>query len=248
MLASNAFAEASQALLNETDRDARWSRLAGFTEMLGLGVMNYAYVDAALKDDPVLQGQIAHTTMSPDFIAHFAERNYVTTDAMARYLQCGGVRPVLFDVEAHTPDLDHALDVVDAGLRGGLFIPLPGAALDGRSAVAGLSVGAAAAPRDSHEIARHYGAELVTLIHLFHALSAGDYLSNMLGLANLTSRERDCLSWTARGDRVSQIAHRLKLAEITVAKHLAAARRKLGARNMPEAVARGLLLRQITLA
>lgn len=248
MLADTAFVDAAQELLIQPDRDARWRSLTTFMEKIGLGVMNYAYVDAALRDDPDLQGRVAHTTLPKSFIDHFADRNYASTDAMARYLSAGGVRPVLFDVEAHTQDRDHALDVVAAGLKGGFFIPLPGATLDGRTAVAGLSAGSAAAPKATHRTAREHGGNLVALAHLFHALSASDYLAEMLGCANLTARERDCLSWTARGDRIGQIAHRLNLAEITVAKHLANARSKLGARNVPEAVARGLLLGQITLA
>lgn len=248
MLADTAFTDIAHELMLQPDRYARWRSLTSFMETIGLGVMNYAYVDPALHNDPEHQGRLAHTTLPQSFIDHFADRNYASTDAMARYLSAGGVRPVLFDVEAHTPDRDHASDVVSAGLKGGLFIPLPGATLDGRAAVAGLSVGSGASPETTHRTAREYGAGLVALTHLFHALSAGDHLAEMLGLANLTTRERDCLSWTAKGDRIGQIAHRLNIAEITVAKHLANARKKLGARNLPEAVARGLLLQQVVLA
>lgn len=61
----------------------------------------------------------------------------------------------------------------------------------------------------------------------------------------LTPRERECLTRLAAGDRVDRIADRLRLSNATVELHLANARRKVGARTSPEAVAKAVLRRWI---
>ncbi|MER0240148.1 helix-turn-helix transcriptional regulator [Fulvimarina sp. MAC8] len=58
---------------------------------------------------------------------------------------------------------------------------------------------------------------------------------------SLSPRERECLQFIATGQRVSEISHRLKIAEKTVELHLANARKRLGARTRDEAVAKALL-------
>lgn len=57
----------------------------------------------------------------------------------------------------------------------------------------------------------------------------------------LTPRERECLLHLARGDRVDRIAERLSLSNATVELHLAKARRRIGARTSPEAVAKAVM-------
>lgn len=53
----------------------------------------------------------------------------------------------------------------------------------------------------------------------------------------LSSRERECLSWIARGERPKTIAHRLGLKRVTVDMHLRNARSKLDAQTREHAVA-----------
>ncbi|MNS09081.1 HTH-type quorum sensing-dependent transcriptional regulator VjbR [compost metagenome] len=248
MTDSPLIADTAESLMNESDGFARWHRMVKAMEVCGLDVLNYAYLDTNFDNDMNIHGVVAQSTMPQNFITYFSEQNYASTDAMARYLLRGGVQPVLYDVQSQVSDRRHAEDVMEAGLRGGLFIPLPGAATGTTASIAGITLGSGLSSDESHRIIKERGKELILLAHLFHTLAAGDYLADRLGLQKLTVRERDCLSWTAKGQRVSMIAHRLGLADITVTKHLASARKKLGAKNLPEAVARGLLLRQIHLA
>ncbi|MCR9139098.1 MAG: LuxR C-terminal-related transcriptional regulator [Alphaproteobacteria bacterium] len=63
----------------------------------------------------------------------------------------------------------------------------------------------------------------------------------------LSPRERDCLALLAIGLRTNQIADRLVLSVPTVSEYISNARKKLGARTRPEAVARALLRNEITL-
>jgi DNA-binding CsgD family transcriptional regulator len=247
MTSSHLIADTAADLLAETDARARWRLMVEAMEACGLDVLNYAYIDTSLENETKIDGVVARSTMSEDFLSYFSDQNYASTDAMAQYLRRGGVRPVLYDVR-EISDPCQAGDVIEAGLRGGLFVPLPGADLGHRSTTAGITLGSGLPSHESHRMIRERSTELILLAQLFHTLAAGDYLPDLVGHQKLTPRERDCLNWTARGDRVGMIAHRLGLAEITVTKHLASARRKLGARNLPEAVACALLLRQIDIA
>ena len=54
---------------------------------------------------------------------------------------------------------------------------------------------------------------------------------------DLTPRERDCLSWAARGMTYQGIAGALDVSPRTVEQHLASARRRLGAQSTAQAIA-----------
>lgn len=56
----------------------------------------------------------------------------------------------------------------------------------------------------------------------------------------LSPREVETLHWLAAGLRTTEIAWRMGVADITVSKHLASARRKLGARTREQALAEAL--------
>jgi LuxR family transcriptional activator of conjugal transfer of Ti plasmids len=56
----------------------------------------------------------------------------------------------------------------------------------------------------------------------------------------LTQRERQCLSWTAQGKTVADIAVLVEISPRTVVFHLENARRKLGAASIAQCVAEAL--------
>tara|TARA_B100000029_G_C17506137_1_gene934506 strand:+ start:707 stop:964 length:258 start_codon:yes stop_codon:yes gene_type:complete len=59
---------------------------------------------------------------------------------------------------------------------------------------------------------------------------------------NLTSREVECLLWTAHGKTAWEISMILKISEATVNCHLKNAMRKLGVHSKAHAVAKTLIL------
>lgn len=63
----------------------------------------------------------------------------------------------------------------------------------------------------------------------------------------LSVRERDALSFLASGLRTARIAERMNIEPVTVNKHFASARRKLGARTREQALAMAIVNRQISL-
>jgi len=63
----------------------------------------------------------------------------------------------------------------------------------------------------------------------------------------LTPRECDCLKFAARGMTSADIGNKLSLTERTVNFHFGRLRRKLGALNRPEAIAKGVTMGFVTL-
>ena len=63
----------------------------------------------------------------------------------------------------------------------------------------------------------------------------------------LTTRETDCLKFAARGMTSADIGTKLSVTERTVNFHFGRLRRKLGALNRPEAIAKGVSLGFVTL-
>jgi DNA-binding NarL/FixJ family response regulator len=133
-------------------------------------------------------------------------------------------------------------DIRAMGVVSGMLVPLP--PLSG-CPVAGLIAGSEQTFEKTSGMLERDCRRLVALTHLFHARASGELMRRRDGAAALTPRERDSLQMIARGERVASVAHQLGLAEATIELHLRNARRKLGARSLPEAVARGLLYRQI---
>ena len=64
--------------------------------------------------------------------------------------------------------------------------------------------------------------------------------------AILTQRERQCLSWVARGKTVADIAVLVQISPRTVAFHLDNARRKLNAGSIAQCVVEAFRLRELT--
>ena len=63
---------------------------------------------------------------------------------------------------------------------------------------------------------------------------------------SLTQRERDCLTFAARGMTSADIGNKLSLTERTVNFHFGRLRQKLGALNRPEAIAKGVSMGFVT--
>lgn len=83
--------------------------------------------------------------------------------------------------------------------------------------------------------------------HLHQAMCRVYGLSEAPTTVNLTPRERECLHWAAAGKTAWETSAILNLAETTVVFHLENAKRKLGSRTLPQAVAQALRLQSITI-
>ncbi|HSO43885.1 MAG TPA: LuxR family transcriptional regulator [Rhodospirillales bacterium] len=117
----------------------------------------------------------------------------------------------------------------DAGLHDGLCIPVHGPA--GESYVVSLSGAATAA-----DTAAHLGTLQLLATQLQVAYTSLARNGMVEPIVHLSDRERECLTWTARGKSAWSISQILCLSEHTVQFHLKGAMRKIGAGNRVQAV------------
>jgi LuxR family quorum-sensing system transcriptional regulator CciR len=118
----------------------------------------------------------------------------------------------------------------EAGLRDGISMSLPGTG----SKIALLSFAASAEGADSPQTLRR----LAVLAHQFH-LAFGELSSEAKSndeLIMLSSRERDCLHWTALGKSSWDIGEILSISENTVNFHIKNSMRKLSTSSRTVAV------------
>jgi len=87
------------------------------------------------------------------------------------------------------------------------------------------------------------GNDLISIARFFDEFARSE---NIDGMYSLSNRESEVLTWLASGKRTSDIAERLEIAISTVEKHIGSARKRLGARNNEQAVARAMTFKLIT--
>lgn len=220
----------------------RWDVLVTAFSRYGLTQITYGFADEAsfLRSDP--SAKLAMSTMNPELMDRYFARGYHAFDPLLKYLRAGHLEPLQFDIDALDAPSETLTDIRALGVANGVLIPLP--PLPG-CPTAGLIVGSALPAVETRKTLDRHGSVLVALAHLFHARASGELMRRRDGVPQLTSREQACLQIISRGERVAAAAHQLGLSEATVELHLRNARHKLGARSRPEAVARGLLYRQI---
>lgn len=125
------------------------------------------------------------------------------------------------------------------GIRSGITVPIRGGF--GRMAAFTL----ATSEREAHQ--EELMAKLKDVVQLaglyFHthvAVRLDRSVASRSAEAELTQRERQCLTWTAQGKTVADIAVLIKIAPRTVVFHLENARRKLDATSIAHCVAQAL--------
>lgn len=122
----------------------------------------------------------------------------------------------------------------DAGLRNGVSIPVHGPA--GETYVISLATGDADPPRLTDPATLQI---LTVQFMICYARQLRRTLGDP-GSVRLTDRERECLTWTARGKSAWSIGKILNVSEHTVNFHLKRGMAKLGAANRMQAVVAAL--------
>ena len=205
----------------------------------------------ARNDAGGTSGEIAWTTHAPPWSAQYRQAAYAAVDprlAQTRHR----VTPYLWDAADALTDGYTKCFIRDAerfGIRSSVVISLH----DGASGQVALTFDSATSPlpvarRD--EILESLGD--LTLIAM--ALHEGVLSWRVAKSAarrhagpRLTQRECDCLKFAARGMTSADIGSKLSVTERTVNFHFGQLRRKLGALNRHEAIAKGVTLGFVTL-
>lgn len=244
----HALAGTYAALIEAGTPEAKWEALTSGLSSVGLDQVNYSFLDLGTFSRMDARGQPAMSTMRADWIAHYTSRQYDMNDDIVAHVRAGRFDPKFYRLSRpdHFGDRDIAEEAREAGLQSGLLIPLPGPWGDSLPA-AGVLMGSSLGEDEAARITRAHASHLIALAHVLHTALSGELLRRRAGAVDLSDRQRECLQGVARGLRAGQVADRLMIKEVTVNLHLRDARRKLGARTLPEAVAKALLYQKITL-
>jgi len=196
-------------------------------------------------------GEIAWSTYPPRWPALYRQATYAAVDSrLARTRH--RVTPYLWDAADSVGEGRAQRFLGDAarfGIRSGVVISLH----NGVSGHVALTFDSALSPIS---VARRDAvlASLGDLMLIAMALHEGMLLSRVAKAAvrkhagpRLTQRECECLKFAARGMTSADIGNKLSVSERTVNFHFGRLRRKLGALNRAEAIAKGLSLGFVTL-
>lgn len=189
------------------------------------------------------------TSLSDAWMEEYYARDFPARDYVLH--QIGAMnesRPLTsFDWGLHMADQSHAADArpvlrgaADAGL--GAAMSFVGRHVeDGRDRRFAASFGCSSAPiEETRQRINARRNELVIASFAMAPLLAPALDEAASEPCSLTGRERDVLARFAQGLRPDRIAERMGLSKRTVDMHAANARRKLGARTLAEAVAKGI--------
>ncbi|MGO8778931.1 MAG: helix-turn-helix transcriptional regulator [Rhodomicrobium sp.] len=211
--------------------------LTSFTSRFGLTSMVAGTKPLARElDGDGMKKHLLLSTYPLGWLQRYCQ-NYLHIDPVMRHIQSKPA-PFLW-AEAASGDLEPAArtmfgEAAEFGLKAGFTVPM--LTLDGAFAAVSLAGPAAELPPE--------GRGMISLISNF-ALGRAIELRNRGSrrkLTKLTGREVECLKWAAEGKSEWEIGQILGLSEHTVDRHMANARRKLGARTRGQAIATAMRL------
>lgn len=181
-------------------------------------------------------------TYSQDWIQRYRERDYLSLDPIIRK-SYRAVLPIdwaeIDRTDNHVRDFFGESAEFGVG-RQGLSIPVRGP--DGFVALFTASFDAN--DREWQKLRGPASRDLFLLGHYFHSkvIEVEFGPSPEDAVEHLTSREKQCLAWSAEGKTIEDVADILGISPTTVRMYVDSARHKLGALNKVHAIARAIRL------
>ena len=240
---SEGFNSAFAQIAAVSDPDQILSLMHTYLKGVGFHDFNYGFFDTS--GAPLVNAPVAFTsTMAPDWIDYYGNHRLDLIDDIANHVRGGSLKPIFAGnglrhfIEAPTQPVKEIYDMAqEVGFVSAIGMRLP-APSDNRELVSGICLVSSLKGKRFLENWGQHSTEVLLLINLVQQ-RIGGFLGGRAkndGLM-LSARERDCLLYLAAGHRVVRIAEKLSLAEVTVHTHLRAARKKLGAQTLPQAIA-----------
>ena len=223
--------------------DALRDALTGYLRSRGIGMFTAAMIVEEAEGREVAWVHDA----SPDYFYFYQGGGHEPHDYGIRmHAECGASRPFRIGAafEDALPDLrtdERRLyrGAAEWGQRAGMVLP-NWSRTPGGTVPTGFSIWADEGGPTFDRLMADHGAEIALVLFAAQAKLLPPLMQALLGHDRLTARERECLTYAARGLRADAIADRLCLATVTVRVHLRAARAKLSATTLPEAVAKAV--------
>jgi DNA-binding CsgD family transcriptional regulator len=184
-------------------------------------------------------GLLATVTYAPEWGDRYVEADYVRIDPVLETAQRSFLpvdwKALPWDSRKRKQFLREA---IDCGIGNqGYTVPVRGP--DGQFAL--FTVNKNCNDESWASYLRENRGDLMVIAHFFHQkVLEIERIFGPTPLPSLSAREKDVLSMIAAGRARSQVAHDLSISENTLRVYLDSARHKLGALNIPHAVAIGV--------
>ncbi|HEY1544272.1 MAG TPA: LuxR family transcriptional regulator [Xanthobacteraceae bacterium] len=226
------YAQGAMAFIERVELLARLDDVTSAMEqaLAPFGIESFIVTALPTKEQP-FEGLVMASRWPAEFFARYVEDHYAQCDPLSRR----GMRshmPFEWDAESYQTHADPRVvemmfRAAASGLRHGYFVPIHGPG--GEEGCVSM----AAASLDLSDVSK-------ASLHLI-ALYAFDRMRRLRGpllgkRIQLTPREREVLTWAARGKSASEIGRALHISKRTVDEHTQTATRKLGAANRTQAV------------
>lgn len=177
------------------------------------------------------------TTYPMEWLGIYVARQYVNIDPVVR---AGISRAAPFDWASLSgePHYDEVMDAAgEFGVgRNGFTIPI----VDKRGRRSLLSLNSRKADAGWQNLVSRHAGDWNELGHLVHRKGVYEAYGKQDPLRMLGPRELECITWTARGREMKEIAILLRLSEHTVRVYLRSVKHKLACRTLSQAVAQAL--------
>lgn len=218
-----------------------------FTKTLHcLDVSHYAYLGLRFRGSGPRGRPFFITTYPQAWVEHYDRSNYLQVDPVMLDAPSRST-PLHWGTREHrktvTPRQKKFLaEAAESGLNQGSAIPIHAAG--GEFGL--VSVAVDGTPRQFNTLMRNHQHQLHLLALYYHAHVAEHVVSNESPTVSVTSRERECLLWSAQGKSSWEISEILCISEATVNFHLQNAMRKLEVYSRPHAIAKAVMMGIIT--
>lgn len=210
-----------------------------------IGCTQFGY--RALRMPRHADGVFYRATYDEAWVRHYVDQDYGHIDPVVLASR-SSLLPFTWDDACRrfaTDDRQEGIfdEAGDFGIHNGITVPVQG--LDGECAV--LSLIPSESPREfGRYFRRHrYGLHLLALY--YHSTVAIFLAPKKPDPIRLTARQRECLTWTARGKTAWEVGEILRISEETVITHLNDAARRLGVYGKHHAVVKAITHRLIAL-
>lgn len=231
------------ARIIETVADAPtvYDALIALQEIYNVSFITYHLTATVISE---LDAPFVQTTYGPEWIARYLLKRYVHIDPV---VQQGFLRQLPFDWREFeiTPETAEFFD--DArqhGVEGyGYSIPITDKA--GRRAI--FSINATRPTSSWDRFVADNRAEWIEVAYQVHLKAIHEIHGGKDPVPGLSTRERECLSWVARGKDHKDIALILGISEHTARSYLKSGRTKLGCATISSAAIQAMKFRLINI-
>lgn len=182
------------------------------------------------------------STYPSNFLDHYAESNFQNHDMVGEFSNKKSTPFTWSDIakEAEITKVQKILfsDSSSVGLRSGGSIPIHGP----HNVKATFSVANDTNNKEFDQLFNLKRFQLQILATYAHEKIISLGIDNVVKIERITPREKDILSWVARGKTYWEISKILSIQEDTVRKHMKNVLRSMNASNSSHAIARAIML------